>query len=98
MVRVSSKEGGAGEASPPPLPQDIIIMKSTLPSPWPYNHVIRELPPEMKFLDETLKVCMEKQTTCFPIIIGVRGEFLILFSSISMNLFTVPIIIPLDVS
>ena len=63
--RVSSKRGAQGPqtaqlppqtdpTSPPPPPQDIVTMKSTLLSPWPYDHVIHELPPKMKFLDETL--------------------------------------------
>ena len=59
LVRVSSKEGLRGS-----FPQDIaIIMKSTLPSLWPYGHVIHELPPpppppKMKFLDGTLLLCL----------------------------------------
>ena len=59
--KVSSREGGrrgspppppnsstppsqTDPTSPPPPPKDI-IMKSTLPLPWPYGHVICELPP-----------------------------------------------------
>ena len=32
--------------SPPKILPIIIIMKSTLPLPWPYSHMIRELPPQ----------------------------------------------------
>ena len=39
------------KTDPTSPPRYAIIMKSTLPSPWPYGHVIRA---KIKFLDETL--------------------------------------------
>ena len=47
-VRVSFKEVAQGELPPPPPPPQDIANKYNYevypPSPWPYGHVIRELP------------------------------------------------------
>ena len=72
---VSSKEGGAGEAPPPPPPPN--SSTSPPPPPFPqdiannYNYEVypplavalwHQLPPKMKFLDETLvSVCFQSQ-------------------------------------
>ena len=43
--------GGAGEASPtnrPNFPPRYCHNNNNEVSPWPYGHVIREVPPEMK--------------------------------------------------